>query len=527
MNDNPNIDVVSSNKPIIAIDIDEVLAHFIPKLADFHNENYGTSLTVEHFNCYEFHKVWGGSLEETSSKVMSFFDSPYISTVSGSYDALKLLKQDFSLHIVTSRQHIVEDLTRQWIYKNYPDIFDEIHFGNHYTKNGISRSKSDICKDINALLLVDDSLIYAKNCASSGIPVILFGHYPWNRPNDIDKLMFTHSNGKCLIHEVNTWDQVVGKVYQLINQNIINIDNSVTSESTDTFNSNQKSHNHIRIAAIQMCSTNNKEINFQSIERLISRAVAEGGAQFICLPECSIFMGEKSSDILEIAEDINPTIPDSYIYKFCKLANKYNVYISVGGFPERRSDVIDKVSNSHIIIDDKGEIIYPIYRKIHLFDNPLTGLQESKTTEPGDELVCINTSFGRLGLSICYDLRFPELYKKLCAPVTNNTDKIGGAEIVLVPSAFTVPTGSVHWELLLRTRAVENQVYIVAAAQSGKHNEKRVSYGHTMIIDPWGNILDEITHEGEGICYGTFHREYFNKIRDNMPVWSHRRHDLY
>eukprot|EP01035_Chromulina_nebulosa_P018322 gene18322-24011_t len=460
MNDNPNIDL-SSNKPVIAVDIDEVLAHFIPKLADFHNENYGTSLTVEHFNCYEFHKVWGGSLEETSSKVMSFFDSPHIhelSTVSGSYDALKLLKQDFSLHIVTSRQHIVEDLTRQWIQKNYPDIFDEIHFGNHYTKNGISRSKSDICKDINALLLVDDSLIYAKHCAICGIPVILFGNYPWNRPNDIDRSLFTHSSGKCLIHEISSWDQVVGK-----------------------------------------------EINFKSIERLISRAVAEGGAQFVCLPECSIFMGEKSSDILEIAEDINPTIPDSYIYKFCKLANKYNVYISVGGFPERRTDVTNKVSNSHVIIDDA----------------------ESKTTEPGNELVCINTSFGRLGLSICYDLRFPDLYKKLCAPVTSNNDKIGGAEIVLVPSAFTVPTGSAHWELLLRTRAVENQVYIVAAAQSGVHNDKRISYGHTMIIDPWGNILDEIKHEGEGICYGSFHREYFNKIRDNMPVWSHRRNDLY
>lgn len=142
---------------------------------------------------------------------------------------------------------------------------------------------------------------------------------------------------------------------------------------------------------------------------------------------------------------------------------------------------------------------------------------------PGNDVVVVSSDLANIGLTICYDLRFPELFIKLCKGCENDL----GAEIVLIPSAFTMVTGKAHWEVLLRARAIENQVYIVAAAQSGKHNENRESWGHTMIIDPWGSIVGECKNVGSGICYGDFDRRQLREVREKIPVWSHRRPDCY
>jgi predicted amidohydrolase len=206
------------------------------------------------------------------------------------------------------------------------------------------------------------------------------------------------------------------------------------------------------------------------------------------------------------------------IQRLCEIAVENKVWLSVGGFPERRTvDEVACMSNTHVVICPEGLVMSPAYRKIHLFDSPLAGLHESKHTVAGSELVTANVSGFQVGLAICYDLRFPAFFEALCRPllvngsvVDVNRSDIEGAELVLVPSAFTQVTGKAHWEVLLRARAIENQCYIVAAAQSGdfdcshvdrliccvdkiallsgQHNEKRASHGHTMIIDPWGTI---------------------------------------
>ncbi|NXG62887.1 NIT1 amidase, partial [Hemiprocne comata] len=161
------------------------------------------------------------------------------------------------------------------------------------------------------------------------------------------------------------------------------------------------------------------------------------------------------------------------------------------------------------------------YRKTHLCDVELEGrvtMKESGFTNPGSEILPpVSTPAGKLGLSICYDLRFPEVSLAL---------RHAGAEILTSPSAFTVPTGSAHWEVLLRARAIETQCYVVAAAQTGQNHERRVSYGHAMVVDPWGAVVAQC-HEGPGLCYAEIDLGYLHRIRREMPVLNHRRHDLY
>jgi predicted amidohydrolase len=171
------------------------------------------------------------------------------------------------------------------------------------------------------------------------------------------------------------------------------------------------------------------------------------------------------------------------IRRLCEIAVENKVWLSVGGFPERRTvDEVACMSNTHVVISPEGLVLSPAYRKIHLFDSPLAGLQESKHTVAGSELVTANVSGLQVGLAICYDLRFPAFFEALCRPLVNgvgekNISDKGGAEVVLVPSAFTQVTGKAHWEVLLRARAIENQCYIVAAAQSGDFDCCRVDCG--------------------------------------------------
>lgn len=219
----------SKIKPVVAVDIDEVLAFFIPALANFHNFNYGTSLTSENFVSYQFHEVWGGSKEECSSKVELFFESTHFETIEpipGAFEALKKLQADFDLQIVTARQHKQEQLTREWVGKYFPDIFTAFHFGNHYATSGRSRSKPEMCAEIGALLLIDDNFIYATQCAKVGIPVILFGDYAWNRHGEVgsatdhgtsgDPTPAASSSGSGdLIQRVSSWDDVIDVVHRL------------------------------------------------------------------------------------------------------------------------------------------------------------------------------------------------------------------------------------------------------------------------------------------------------------------------
>ncbi|MEM9493476.1 MAG: carbon-nitrogen hydrolase family protein, partial [Myxococcota bacterium] len=162
-----------------------------------------------------------------------------------------------------------------------------------------------------------------------------------------------------------------------------------------------------------------------------------------------------------------------------------------------------------------GEIA-ALYRKIHLFDIDIPGravLRESATTAPGSSLVSVETPLARIGLSVCYDLRFPELYRELTVR--------HGAQILVVPAAFTAYTGAAHWHTLLRSRAIENQCYVIAAGQFGRHNEKRESYGHSLVIDPWGEIVAEVA-EGEGMAVAEVDLDHLEQTRQRMPCLDHQ-----
>lgn len=174
----------SRKRPVVAVDVDEVLGRFVLQLCAFHNGTYGTSLMPEDFKCYNFHEVWGGTREEADSKMRMFFTSPYflegssghgIPIIEGAAEVLRKNSQRFELHVVTSRQHVIEEHTKAWIDLYYPGIFDNVHFGNHFSDHGEVRSKSDLCRSIDAVAIIDDNLNYARECAAAGFRTFLFG----------------------------------------------------------------------------------------------------------------------------------------------------------------------------------------------------------------------------------------------------------------------------------------------------------------------------------------------------------------
>ncbi len=195
-------------------------------------------------------------------------------------------------------------------------------------------------------------------------------------------------------------------------------------------------------------------------------------------------------------------------------AQAFGVELLLGGFPERAEDD-PRVYNSAVHLDASGAL-RAVYRKIHLFDVELadgTSAKESARVKPGEQTVVTETAFGKLGLSICYDVRFPELYRKL-------VDQ--GAIALAVPAAFTLHTGKDHWHVLLRARAIESQAYVLAAAQFGHHFDKRVSYGHALIADPWGCVLAQCG-EGEGYAVAALDTEVVERVRAQLPSLAHRR----
>ncbi|KAF3646551.1 Nitrilase -like protein 1 [Capsicum annuum] len=270
--------------------------------------------------------------------------------------------------------------------------------------------------------------------------------------------------------------------------------------------------NSVRIAAAQMTSVNNLAVNFDTCSRLVKEA-ASAGAKLLCFPENFSFVGDLQGESLKIAEPLDGPIMKGY----CSLARESNIWLSLGGFQEKGSDDAH-LRNTHVLIDDNGNI-RSTYSKMHLFDVDVPGgavYKESSFTEAGKDIVVVDSPFGRLGVTVCYDLRFPELYQQL----RFNHD----AQVLLVPAAFTTVTGQAHWEILLRARAIETQCYVIAAAQAGKHNEKRESYGNTLIIDPWGTIVGRLPDRSStGITVADIDFSLIDSVRAKMPVSKHRK----
>jgi predicted amidohydrolase len=265
-------------------------------------------------------------------------------------------------------------------------------------------------------------------------------------------------------------------------------------------------------AAVQMTSTTDVQGNLKTARRLIEKA-ASRGATLIGLPENFAFMGGSEAEKLAMAEPLGGPI----ISSFRELAARLKVTLTLGGFQERTDDP-QRPYNAHVVVGPDGALV-STYRKIHLFDVQLADgsvHKESTHTMPGTEPVAVpfpGEAGTTLGLSVCYDLRFPELYRRL-------VDK--GARVLLVPAAFTLHTGKDHWEVLLRARAIENLSYVMAPAQYGKHNAHRSTYGKAMIVDPWGLVIARAS-DREDICVGEIDVSYAAELDRGLPCLSHRR----
>lgn len=262
----------------------------------------------------------------------------------------------------------------------------------------------------------------------------------------------------------------------------------------------------VKVAAIQMASSPNVSANLVEAKRLIEMA-AKQGAKLVVLPEYFCIMGLKDTDKVAISEKPN----DGPIQQFLsKTAKAFKIWIIAGSVPIK-SNHPKKIRNSCLVYNEKGEQVAR-YDKIHLFglDMGTEHYHEENTIEPGDSVMAIDTPFGRIGLSICYDLRFPELFRAM-----------GEVDMIVLPSAFTETTGKAHWETLVRARAIENICYVVASAQGGYHLSGRETHGNSMIVDPWGVVLDRLPR-GSGIVIANINRNYIKNLRQSLPALKHK-----
>jgi predicted amidohydrolase len=262
----------------------------------------------------------------------------------------------------------------------------------------------------------------------------------------------------------------------------------------------------VRVAAVQMIAAAEVAENLEAAARLV-QAAAIGGAQLVALPENAAIMGRNERDKIAVREDDGAGPIQAAL---ASIARENKVWLVAGTIPLAARDP-GKVRAACLVFDPSGRRIAR-YDKIHLFgfEQGAERYAEANTIEAGDTPCAIDTPVGRLGLSVCYDVRFPELYRSL-----------GLCDMLFVPSAFTVTTGRAHWEILLRARAIENQCYLLAPAQGGVHANGRETHGHTMIIDPWGTVL-AMQAKGEGVVYATIDPAELRRVRTSLPALEHR-----
>ncbi|KAM9833821.1 deaminated glutathione amidase isoform 3-T3 [Syngnathus typhle] len=277
------------------------------------------------------------------------------------------------------------------------------------------------------------------------------------------------------------------------------------------------SSHHPRAALCQLSVTADKLANFCTTRELLEEAKRRGAAMAF-LPEAFDYIASSREETLELSE----TLAGDTIAQYAQLARKLDMWLSLGGFHERgrQWEAERRIYNCHVVMNNQGEIV-STYRKCHLFDVELpekgVSLSESAFTIPGPSLVApVQTPIGKLGLGVCYDLRFPEFSLAL---------QKSGAEILTFPSAFTEVTGAAHWEVLLRARAIENQCYVLAAAQVGRHHDRRSSYGHALAVDPWGAVTADCGGERAGLALVEVDLDKVRSVRRNMPLQKHRRDD--
>lgn len=268
----------------------------------------------------------------------------------------------------------------------------------------------------------------------------------------------------------------------------------------------------VSLSAIQLCSAPNVEQNITSIDRLLESSNVSG-EHIVVLPECCLYFGGSDKDQLSLAFENSKT--EFLQSALSQLAKKHQVYLVAGSIPVIADDDA-KFTNTSFVFSPDGQIIGR-YDKIHLFDAQVNDSEksyvESTYTKAGKSIGLADTESTKLGLTICYDLRFPELYRQL---------RINEADIVTVPSAFTFKTGKAHWQALLQARAIENQVYVIASNQQGVHQNGRETWGHSMIISPWGEVLS-CAPDGESIITARYSKETLTSIREAMPVTEHNK----
>ncbi|MFT5674955.1 MAG: putative amidohydrolase [Paraglaciecola sp.] len=266
------------------------------------------------------------------------------------------------------------------------------------------------------------------------------------------------------------------------------------------------------LVAVQMCSTPDVDVNFAMLNEELKK-LPENRPTLVVLPECFACFGASDKALLAIAETSGC---GPIQQKLRELAKKYALWLVAGSIP-LKTDNPDKFTASCLLIDDKGEIKHE-YQKIHMFDVQVadnTGsYAESRSTQAGNQIVVADTPFGKLGLAVCYDLRFPGLFAQM--------SELSQLDVIALPAAFTYATGEAHWQALLAARAIENQCYVIAANQSGIHANKRHTFGHSCIISPWGETLVQISHQ-PGIVQSQLDNTLLADIRRKMPVNQHNK----
>jgi nitrilase len=264
--------------------------------------------------------------------------------------------------------------------------------------------------------------------------------------------------------------------------------------------------NAFKVAAVQMASGPNVTGNLNEAGRLIEKA-AQQGAKLVVLPEFFAIMGMKETDKIAVREQPGSGQIQNFL---SETARKHKIWL-VGGSIPLVADAPNKVRNSCLVYNELGEQVAR-YDKIHLFNLDLGNEQyhEADTIEAGDKVVVVDSPFGRIGLAVCYDLRFPELFRAM-----------KDVDIIVLPAAFTATTGKVHWEALVRARAIENLSYFIAAAQGGYHVNGRETNGHSMVVDPWGRVLDELTR-GSDVVMAEVNPNYQASLRSSLPALTHR-----